>query len=109
MPRPIPLFLAAVLACGCASARPCRETVTAGLMDETGLDRAVLTALDRPYSSTRTLEGVVLKSTVTFEGVCPGRYALTVYDLAGNAATARKRVGRGEWTGATRGRLAWPR
>lgn len=104
------LFLAVAAAAltACASA-PCRETVVAGHQGEFGLDAAVLTSLDRPWSSTRTLEGVALNTPLAFRHLCPGRYKLTVRDVVGNEATTYKRVGWLEWSGTTQGRLAGPR
>lgn len=111
MPRALlgtPLVLAAALLAACASA-PCRERIVAGHQGEFGLERAVLTSLDRPWSSTRTLEGVALNSPLAFEGLCPGRYIVSVRDVVGNEASTYRRVGWLRWSGRTQGRLAGPR
>lgn len=112
LPQPAPfhaaILVGASLLSACASA-PCRETVVAGHAGEFGLDRAVLTSLDRPWSSTRTLEGVALNSPLAFENLCPGRYVVTVRDVVGNEASTYRRVGWLEWRGRTQGRLAGPR
>lgn len=98
----------ALLVGGCASA-PCRETIVAGHAGEFGLERAVLTSLDRPWSSTRTLEGVALNTPLAFEGLCPGRYVVSVRDVVGNEESTYRRVGWLRWRGRTQGRLAGPR
>lgn len=104
------LFLAsAVVALSACASAPCRESVVAGHQHEFGLDRAVLTSLDRPWSSTRTLEGVALNSPLAFGNLCPGRYVVTVHDVVGNAASTYRRVGWLRWRGTTQGRLAAPR
>lgn len=104
------LFLAfAAAALSACAAAPCREAIVAGHQGEFGLDRAVLTSLDRPWSSTRTLEGVALNSPLAFEELCPGRYVVTVHDVVGNAASTYRRVGWLRWRGPTQGRLAAPR
>lgn len=100
-------FVAASLS-ACAS-KPCAERIVAGHAGEFGLDRAVLTSLDRPWSSTRTLEGVALNSPLAFEGLCPGRYVVSVRDVVGNEVSTYRRVGWLRWRGATQGRLAAPR
>jgi hypothetical protein len=94
--------------CACASA-PCKESVVAGHQGEFGLDRAVITSLDRPWSSTRTLEGVALNSPLAFQDLCPGRYVVSVHDVVGNSASTYRRVGWLRWRGQTQGRLAAPR
>lgn len=108
MPRYAVTVLAVVLLAACASA-PCREAIVAGHQGEFGLDRAVLTSLDRPWSSTRTLEGVALNTPLAFRDLCPGRYSLTVRDVVGNEASTYRRVGWLDWTRPTQGRLAGPR
>lgn len=103
------LSFVAILAGSACAAAPCREAIVAGHQGEFGLDAAVLTSLDRPWSSTRTLEGVALNTPLAFRHLCPGRYKLTVRDVVGNEATTYKRVGWLEWSGTTQGRLAGPR
>lgn len=107
MRRLLTLAAASLLA-ACATA-PCEETIVAGHAGEFGLDRAVLTSLDRPWSSTRTLEGVALNSPLAFEGLCPGRYIVSVRDVVGNEESTYRRVGWLRWRGRTQGRLAGPR
>lgn len=113
MRSPVAPFQAAVLTglsflSACASP-PCREVIVAGHQGEFGLDRAVLTSLDRAWSSTRTLEGVAVNSPVAFRELCPGRYTLTVRDVVGNEQSTYRRVGWFEWAGRASGRLAGPR